>query len=151
LSGLGDEGNQSVFALLDAAVKPMVASRETTAVRIVSHFVQTGFSENLMERINTIFTASLQERFDGVRTDVQITLSDDVLPPVDWLSEAFYERRRTRFVQRLMSALAENSIQLTVETISAGKMSNGTCKRLDIGGTLVRMLMDRVVHEDFIG
>jgi hypothetical protein len=69
---------------------------------------------------------------------------------VDWLSEAFYERRRTRFVQRLMSALAENSIQLTVETISAGKVSSGTCKRLDIGGTLVRMLMDRVVHEDFI-
>ncbi len=130
------------FAELEETIKQMVTSQNITGAKIVSYLLQINFPATLAERINVIFTSLLQARFDSVQADAQIEYNEDILPSINWFSESDSGRRQTCFLQKLMSALAKNSIELAIDTLFVGNLCGKTCKRLRLDDLLFRLLTD---------
>jgi len=138
------------FARLEEIIKQMVTSENVTGRKIVSYLLQTDIPAALTKRINIIFFSLLQARFNVVQADAHdaqikynIEYNRDILPPLDWFSEADSDRRQTHFLQKLMSALAKNSIELAIDTLSVGNAGGKICKRLHLDDLLFRLLMDK--------
>jgi hypothetical protein len=137
------------FARLEQAAEQLITTEEISGERAVSHMLQADFLAVIAERINVVFRSVLHDRFGCVQEKAQIVLSENELPAADWFLESDSDRRRTRLLQKIVTVLAESSVEYALETLTAGYV-DGICKGLNIAGVTSRMLLGKAVHSHYL-